>query len=299
MERVRGIAHITHYGYGGVDHARLDGGAPTHREYIWFGTLNGATLENVSRGIAGSIVSGGIEHDAGVKMRAVSMHQMFDDLWDSVNLGDTDLATHIADPGDPHAAAGYLKLSEAEVLYVNVDGDTMTDLLLLSGDPVDALGAATKAYVDDNRYTDAEAIAAVDNGTYLKLSGGVMHGQLDMNSHNIINLDGMYGPGDKSQNIQPGSGQFLYLRDGGGGIRISMQQGNSLVLRDNSGVSRVLVKDSETAFQDENGTERMSVANNEIILNVQQVKMPLLTTSGNQPNVYYDASTGRLYRSTA
>jgi len=177
--------------------------SPTHREYIYFATLNGSTLENVSRGLGGS-VAGGIAHDAGVTVRAVAMHQMFDDLWTDIGAGDQLLSDHIDDPGDPHAAAGYLKESEANLLYVELTGDLMTGLLVLSGDPVDPLGAVTKQYVDTGltdhtaiedahhtRYTDGEAIAAVGDpgdGVYLPLLGGTMLGDIDMSNRVLRNV---------------------------------------------------------------------------------------------------------------
>ena len=37
---------------------------------------------------------------------------------------------------------------DAEARYVNTDGDVMTGPLTLNGDPVDALHAATRQYVD-------------------------------------------------------------------------------------------------------------------------------------------------------
>ena len=46
------------------------------------------------------------------------------------------------------------------------------------------------------RYTDAEAIAAVDNGTYLKLAGGVMTGELDMGLNKIVRLADPFNPAD-------------------------------------------------------------------------------------------------------
>lgn len=56
---------------------------------------------------------------------------------------------------------------------VAVSGDTMTGLLILSGDPTAALGAATKQYVDA---IDATLTAAV--ATRLPLSGGTVTGEI-------------------------------------------------------------------------------------------------------------------------
>ena len=49
--------------------------------------------------------------------------------------------TNLADPVNPQDAA-------TKASSVDIAGDTMTGLLILSGDPVVALGAATKQYVD-------------------------------------------------------------------------------------------------------------------------------------------------------
>jgi hypothetical protein len=154
----------------------IDPESPTKREYILFNTLNGSSLENVTRGLDGSI-AGAQEHEAGVKVRAVSVHQMFDDLWQQVTLGVTNLDTHIADSGDPHAAAGYLKLASANLLYLPLDGGvpmagnlnmgSVNKIINLSAPTLDN-DAATKLYVDDadtansvadQGYTDTEIAA--------------------------------------------------------------------------------------------------------------------------------------------
>jgi len=63
-------------------------------------------------------------------------------------------------------AASFLKLS----------GGVLTGPLILDGPPLDPLGAATKLYVDSVQ------------GSGLPLSGGVMQGDINMNSNHIINL---------------------------------------------------------------------------------------------------------------
>lgn len=63
-------------------------------------------------------------------------------------------------------AASFLKLS----------GGILTGPLILAGPPTVALGAATKSYVDSVQ------------GTGLPLSGGTMQGDINMNSHAIVNL---------------------------------------------------------------------------------------------------------------
>lgn len=54
---------------------------------------------------------------------------------------------------------------------VNKTGDTMTGALILSGDPVSDLQAATKKYVDDHA-------GGGSGGPYLPLSGGIMTGDI-------------------------------------------------------------------------------------------------------------------------
>lgn len=58
---------------------------------------------------------------------------------------DTSLTDHVG-LADPHSV--YLLQAEADALYVELAGDTMTGLLVLSGAPTLDLHAATKAYVD-------------------------------------------------------------------------------------------------------------------------------------------------------
>ena len=125
----------------------IDPDVPLKREWVRVNTINANTLENMVRNLAGSV--GDIEHEAGAKIRAVFSMQHLDDLFLDLEDGVSDLDTHINDTGDPHAAALYLKLAQANNLYVDLTGDTMTGPLLLNADPVDPLGAATKVYVDD------------------------------------------------------------------------------------------------------------------------------------------------------
>jgi hypothetical protein len=61
----------------------------------------------------------------------------------------------------------------ADSLYVSVGGDLMTGPLVLSGDPVNAMDAATKNYVDAGRWTEA----ATDL-LYVKVTGGTITGNL-------------------------------------------------------------------------------------------------------------------------
>ena len=128
----------------------VDPDEPLKREWIRVNTINGNNLENIVRGLSGSVGgAGGVDHDPGAKVRAMFSMQNLDDIFLDI-LDNTDAGgIHIGDPGDPHASAGYLKLAAANGLYVNKDGDTMQGLLTLSGAPTADLHAATKLYVDD------------------------------------------------------------------------------------------------------------------------------------------------------
>jgi len=135
---------------------------------------------------------------------------MFDDLWDGIGVGSDDLASHIANGGDPHAAAEYLTQAALDIHindasdphaaadYLEESGGTMTGVLVLSADPINALDAATMQYVDaaTGTYTDADARAAVDNGTYLKLAGGTMEGDIDMDGNTLFGTGDLFFESD-------------------------------------------------------------------------------------------------------
>ena len=125
----------------------LDPDVPDRREWVRVNTINGNTLENIVRNLGGSV--GDVQHDAGAKIRAMFAMQNLDDIFLDI-LDNTDAGgIHISDGGDPHSAAGYLKLAAANNLYINRAGDIMSGLLTLSGAPLNDNHAATKVYVDD------------------------------------------------------------------------------------------------------------------------------------------------------
>ncbi len=198
----------------------VDPDDPTNREWIRVDTINVNTLENIVRGLEGS--NGppgvGVDHDAGIRIRAIFSKQHLDDLFDDIESGVSDLTTHINDIADPHAAAGYIKLAPADARYVMKAGDAMTGLLILSGDPSNVLGAATKQYVDvisgdlvtheanvsahHTRYTDSEAQAAV-SGQFLPLSGGAVSGPITL-------------PGAPTNSLHAATKQYVDDSSGGG-----------------------------------------------------------------------------------
>ena len=102
---------------------------------------------------------------------------------------------HKADIIDPHAAAGYLTSTSADLLYVRLGGDTMTGLLVLSDDPAVDLGAATKRYVDANHIIQTTEPVSPQIGdiwvnedtpivgTFLLLTGGTLSGALEVQAN--------------------------------------------------------------------------------------------------------------------
>ncbi len=122
----------------------------------------------------------------------------------------TPIAVHAA-LADVHHVA--FVEADADLLYLPLGGGALTGELDMSGNAIFGLptpnndgDAASKGYVDgeifsgnhDNlagvstsdhhvRYSDANARSAVDNGTYLKLAGGTMSGDLNMGDSTIRN----------------------------------------------------------------------------------------------------------------
>ncbi len=65
----------------------------TMREYIKVASISAPTLENCTRGLAGSIASAQA-HDSGVEVRAVMMHQIIDDLFLDIGELETGATAH-------------------------------------------------------------------------------------------------------------------------------------------------------------------------------------------------------------
>ena len=115
----------------------IDPDVPDKREWILVRAINGTVLENVLRGLEGSngTPGQGIDHDTGAKVRSVPTKQIFDDIFADVEQVGTDLATHVADPGDPHAAAQYMKLTTGDQRYLNLVGGTMQGVIRMGSTP--------------------------------------------------------------------------------------------------------------------------------------------------------------------
>jgi hypothetical protein len=82
---------------------------------------------------------------------------------------------------------------------VNISGDTMNGLLILSGNPTTSYGAATKQYVD-NAITTSETTATSlyltqtqTDGLYVKKTGDTVSGDLTVNGHLMLQGDPQYG----------------------------------------------------------------------------------------------------------
>jgi len=171
----------------------LEPESPNLREYVYFTGLSGSTFTGVQRGLGGS-VSGPVAHVSGVKIRAVSMHQMFDDLWDGVEDDAADLQAHKDNPGDPHLDAGYLRTQTADTLYVKQVGDSMEGPLAMTANKITGVGdgtadqdAATKKQVDNG---DANVTTAFQTADLTKLdkTGGTMSGDIAMGGSRITGL---------------------------------------------------------------------------------------------------------------
>ncbi len=68
------------------------------------------------------------------------------------------------------SVANYAYLTgQVDDTYVNISGDTMTGLLILSGDPQDALGAVTKQYVDGMPTSSVFVAMLASNQTFVTL----------------------------------------------------------------------------------------------------------------------------------
>ena len=150
------VAGLDATGLGG--YMVIDPDDITKREFFKWTTLNGNTLEGLTRGLIGS-AAGAIGHDAGAPVRQVFASQALDDIHlDIIDL-EADVVTLTAVDVD-HAAAsdphpGYLTQTEGDIVYVKLVGSTMTGPLVLDADPSAALGASTKQYTDQ---AEADAI---------------------------------------------------------------------------------------------------------------------------------------------
>ena len=127
----------------------IDPDDPTKREWLRVDSINGLTMTIGERGLTGSV---GDDHDVGAKLESMTTMQILEDIFDDIEAEEANLATHEANPNDPHQPAGYMKQSDANDLYVAKAGSSMTGPLTLNADPTGNLNAATKQYVDDGPF---------------------------------------------------------------------------------------------------------------------------------------------------
>ena len=120
------------------------------REIIRFnGTFGGSSFvtSNVSfRYLPGSAAPSGLTHPSGSIVRSTATAQHFEDLNDRVDA--LDHGDDLAGLGDDDHTQ-YHTDARGDVRYVELAGDTMTGLIVLSGDPSAGLNPATKQYVDE------------------------------------------------------------------------------------------------------------------------------------------------------
>ena len=190
----------------------IDPDVPASREYIKVLAYTNTTIDNMERGLEGS--AGDVDHLVGAVIRAVYTMQALDDTFLDIGQNATNLQTHIDDVGDPHAAAGYLKNTEADTLYLKLAGGTLTGPLILDADPTVALGAATKQYTD----------------LFLPLSGGTMTGAITLLG---LGSTGITFPSSESTNMN------LTAFDNGD---VEFRRGVTTFLRFNSTATTVEVR---------------------------------------------------------
>lgn len=154
------------------------------REFIKYASIVGNTLQGCTRGLAGGNTNQ--SHDSGATMRAVPMHQHFDDLWDTAEELILEDANHVA-AADPHAAAGYITETAGDARYLQLTGggmlgpiDMQAAKIVDLGDPSADGDAANKLYVD----TKVSGTVA----DYLPLIGGSMSGDINMSGGKVTNL---------------------------------------------------------------------------------------------------------------
>ncbi len=120
------------------------------REIIRFNGTFGASsfvTQNVSfRYLPGSAAGSGLTHPSGAIVRSTPTVQHLEDINDRVDA--LDHGDDLAGLGDDDHTQ-YHNNARGDARYVELAGDTMTGLLVLSGDPAAALEAATKQYVDE------------------------------------------------------------------------------------------------------------------------------------------------------
>lgn len=108
----------------------IDPDSVTKREYIAFETINGSILQSCTRGLQGS-AAGNQAHDAGIVVRAVSMHQFYDDIWLDLEAAQVNISNLEADKIDytDHTGidhAGLTGVGITESFHATIDHGPLT-----------------------------------------------------------------------------------------------------------------------------------------------------------------------------
>ena len=148
---------------------------------------------------------------------------------------DGSLGTHTADPSAHHVQTPAQTYLHADLTDVSA---SQHHTKYTDGNAVSAMGAkANSNDLNHDRYTDANARSAVDNGTYLKLSGGTLTGVLklipgtvsatSLRFGNMGTNDGLYGDTNEF-NVSVGGFRTLSVFDDTGDNQVQIR-GNGLV----------------------------------------------------------------------
>ena len=162
----------------------LDPDDATGREYIKYASIVGNTLQGVIRGLAGGNTNQ--SHASGATVRAVPMHQHYDDLWDTAEELIAEDANHAAS-SNPHASAGYITEAAGDLRYLQLSGGGMSGPIDMQSSKIIGLGDPT---VDGDAMNKLAHDTDVANNLalYLPLTGGVMTGDIAMGGNSITNL---------------------------------------------------------------------------------------------------------------
>jgi hypothetical protein len=114
--------------------------------YVW----NGTTWDPILSAIGGIVnMAGAVITNLGNATNPTDALNLQTGDSRYVNVSGDTMTGLLVLSGDPVAALGAATMQYVDNTTVATAGDTMTGLLVLSGDPVAALGAATKQYVDN------------------------------------------------------------------------------------------------------------------------------------------------------
>jgi len=275
-----------------------------NREYIKVTSVDvGSGLLGCAadRGLGGSV--GGIAHThpANAKVRAVSVHQWLNDIFDDIGDIDIILGNHI--PGvDPHPQ--YLEEDEGNLLYLSRDGttpptadmpwnakkitgiadgtldaDAVSKLQMETADGVVAGDAATAltTHIDDpaDPHSAAGYLVSTDVvNVYLPLAGGSMLDSIDMQANKILDVGLPTLDGDAANK--------LYVDDAIGAIPPGFSGSHD----DLSGIS---TNDHHDKYTDANAVAALAAADDYVKLGGDTMSGLLIVDT----NIKIDYATGQ------